>query len=74
MGPVESLALPLRCAGRHGHVWHVRGEDNSGRTVTGSVTVLLKWNVAGNAGRNAKRVCQCELSGAVTDHQKSERE
>jgi hypothetical protein len=54
-GSVESLALPLRCAGSGtGMSGTFTGEDNSGRTVTGSVTVLLKVECRRECWRNAK--------------------
>src|SRR6266478_427668 len=56
-GSVESLALPLRCAGSGtGMSGTFTGEDNSGRTVTGSVTVLLKVECRRECWRNAKSV------------------
>src|SRR6202171_2693150 len=56
-GSVESLALPLRCAGSGtGMSGTFSGEDNSGRTVTGSVTVLLKVDCRRECWRNAKSV------------------
>jgi len=56
-GSVESLALPLRCAGSGtGMSGTFRGEDNSGRRVTGSVTVLLKVECRRECWRNAKSV------------------
>jgi hypothetical protein len=54
-GSVESLALPLRCTGSGtGMSGTFSGEDNSGRTVTGSVTVLLKVECRQECWRNAK--------------------
>jgi hypothetical protein len=56
-GSVESLALPLRCAGSGtGMSGTFSGEDNFGRTVTGSVTVLLKVECRRECWRNAKSV------------------
>ena len=56
-GSAESLALPLRCAGSGtGMSGTFSGEDNSGRTVTGSVTVLLKVECRQECWRNAKSV------------------
>ncbi len=56
-GSVESLALPLRCAGSGtGMSGTFSGEDNSGRTVSGSVTVLLKVECRRECWRNAKSV------------------
>jgi hypothetical protein len=54
-GSVESLALPLKCAGSGtGMSGTFSGEDNSGRTITGSVTVLLKVECRRECRRNAK--------------------
>src|SRR5882762_3324488 len=56
-GSVESLALPLRCAGSGtGMSGTFSGEDNSGRTVAGSVTILLKVVCRRECWRNAKSV------------------
>jgi hypothetical protein len=56
-GSVESLALPLKCAGSGtGMSGTFSGEDNSGRAVTGSVTVLLKVECRMECRRNAKNV------------------
>ncbi len=56
-GSVESLALPLRCAGSGtGMSGTFSGEDNSGRTVAGSVTILLKVECRRECWRNAKSV------------------
>jgi hypothetical protein len=54
-GSVESLALPLKCTGNGtGMSGTFSGEDNSGRAVTGSVTVLLKVECRMECRRNAK--------------------
>jgi hypothetical protein len=56
-GSLESLALPLKCAGSGtGMSGTFSGEDNSGRTITGSVTVLLKVECGRECRRNAKNV------------------
>lgn len=56
-GSEESLALPLKCAGSGtGMSGTFSGEDNSGRSVTGSVTVLLRVECRRECRRNAKNV------------------
>ncbi len=56
-GSEESLALPLKCTGSGtGMSGTFSGEDNSGRTITGSVTVLLKVECGRECRRNAKSV------------------
>jgi hypothetical protein len=56
-GSAESLALPLKCAGSGtGMSGTFSGEDNSGRTITGSVTVLLKVECRLECRRNARNV------------------
>ena len=56
-GSVESLALPLKCTGSGtGMSGTFSGEDNSGRAVTGSVTVLLQVKCRLECWRNAKSV------------------
>ena len=56
-GSAESLALPLKCAGSGtGMSGTFSGEDNSGRMVTGSITVLLKVECRRECWRNAKSV------------------
>jgi hypothetical protein len=56
-GSEESLALPLKCAGSGtGMSGTFSGEDNSDRTITGSVTVLLKVECGRECRRSAKNV------------------
>src|SRR2546427_7934276 len=59
-GSVESLALPLRCAGSGtGMSGPFSGEGNSGRRVGGSVTLLLKVGCRRERGGDASsRACR----------------
>jgi hypothetical protein len=56
-GAGESLALPLKCSGSGtGMSGTFSGEADSGRTVTGSVTVLLQVKCLQECRRHAKSV------------------